>query len=1036
MFLNCHTYYSFRYGTLSVPRLLGLAQKHKVKRIALTDINNTSGILEAMRDAPKYGVQVIPGIDFRKGSEQLYIGLAQNQAGFAALNRFLSHHLIEEKPLPAHAPVLADSYFIYPFNDQNAAWLSNQLANKGTDKACEHTFLGVQLHQLNLLKGNKYRKLYGNMMALLPVTFEHKKDFNAHRLLRAIDNNCLLSKLPESEQARQDEQFALENLVMSQFEEFSFLVANTKRILDGCFVHFQFGVSKNKRFFLEDEAADLEMIRKLAFEGALERYPVLTSTIEKRIEKELEIIQQKNYLSYFLIAWDIVSFARKKGFFYVGRGSGANSIVAYCLRITDVDPIDLDLYFERFINLYRESPPDFDLDFSWKDRDEVLVHIFERYGADYVCLLATYNTFQLNSTMRELGKVFGLPKAEIEELIVQYKKKDPPHEFGKLIYTYGAYLQDWPNHLSIHAGGVLISELPIYHYTATNLPPKGFPISHFDMHLAEDIGLYKFDILSQRGLGHIKDGVALVRENRGVELDIHDIPKFKQDEAIKQLLRTGNTMGCFYVESPAMRMLLSKLRTQTYLELVAASSIIRPGVARSGMMREYILRHRFPEKHKEIHPVMADIMPDTYGIMVYQEDVIKVAHYFAGLSLGEADVLRRGMSGKYRSRDEFQKVKQQFFDNCKRMGHNDKLASEVWFQIESFAGYSFAKGHSASFAVESYQSLYLKAYYPIEFMVGVVNNFGGFYHTEYYLQEAQRGGAILEAPCVNESVYLTSLSGKVIHLGFVHLLNFETSAAHIIVAERKRAGAYTSLANFMERTGLAIEQAIILIRIGAFRFTGKDKKALLWDVHLLKHLSTAKKSDFVLKDAADRPEANRFAPNSMPSFAPSSAPNFEHDYIWQPQVASLFPEYNVAINYTLPPLDHQPKDDILDQIELLGFPLVSPFELLSDELKAKATSIRETMPTESVARFAAKVVEILGYLVTLKPTRTVKGDVMYFGTFLDIEGNWLDTVHFPPIAKQYPFSGKGIYRLHGKWIEEFGFYSLEVMKMEKVQYSF
>ena len=276
---------------------------------------------------------------------------------------------------------------------------------------------------------------------------------------------------------------------------------------------------------------------------------------------------------------------------------------------------------------------------------------------------------------------------------------------GKLVYLYGEYLKDFPSHLSIHAGGVVIAQKPIYSYTATFRPPKGFPTAQFSMIEAEEIGLYKFDILSQRGLGHIREAVDIVKQNRGDDIDIYDIATFKADPCIAEQLERGHTMGCFYVKSPVMRMLLCKLKANDYLGLVAASSIIRPGVAQSGMMRQYILLHRDPSRRKMMHPMMMNIMHETYGVMVYQEDVIKVAHLFAGLDLGEADVLRRGMSRKYRSREEFDRTKDKFFNNCNRKGYSPALSAEIWRQVESFAGYSFAKGHSASFAVESYQSL-------------------------------------------------------------------------------------------------------------------------------------------------------------------------------------------------------------------------------------------------------------------------------------------------------------------------------------------
>jgi DNA polymerase-3 subunit alpha len=315
------------------------------------------------------------------------------------------------------------------------------------------------------------------------------------------------------------------------------------------------------------------------------------------------------------------------------------------------------------------------------------------------------------------------------------------------------------------------------------------------MVVAEDIGLYKFDILSQRGLGKIKDTVEIVKYNAtdNQNFDIHDIKRFKQDPRIKHLLRNAKAIGCFYVESPAMRMLLKKLRVDNYLGLVAASSVIRPGVAKSGMMREYILRYRNPERRNDAHPILLDIMPETYGVMVYQEDVIKVAHHFGGLTLGEADMLRRGMSGKFRSREEFLKVKQQFFDNCKADGKPDALVRDIWRQIESFAGYAFAKGHSASYAVESYQSLFLKAYHPLEYMVATLNNGGGFYRAELYVHEARMHGGLIEAPCINRSYHATVIQGKTIYLGFSFLRAMESNTVKKILIERERRGSFESM---------------------------------------------------------------------------------------------------------------------------------------------------------------------------------------------------------------------------------------------------
>jgi DNA polymerase-3 subunit alpha len=321
------------------------------------------------------------------------------------------------------------------------------------------------------------------------------------------------------------------------------------------------------------------------------------------------------------------------------------------------------------------------------------------------------------------------------------------------------------------------------------------------MHNAEDFGIYKFDILSQRGLGHIKETVKHVKRNKGIDVDIHRFKDFKEDETVKELLRNSKAMGCFYVESPAMRMLLGKLRCEDYLTLVAASSIIRPGVASSGMMRAYIERYhavRNNRSYEAIHPKMDELMKETYGVMVYQEDVIKVAHEFAGITLTEADVLRRGMSGKYRSREEFELVKDRFFEECHKKNYAQHVIDRVWLEIESFSGYSFAKGHSASYAVESYQSLYLKAHYPLEFMVGVINNFGGFYKTEFYFHEARMNGGHIEAPCVNNSEHLTTLYDDHIYIGFIHIKSLETKIAQSITLNASKMDSIKVLIIFFE----------------------------------------------------------------------------------------------------------------------------------------------------------------------------------------------------------------------------------------------
>lgn len=987
MYLNCHTAFSFKYGTLPVQKLVEEARRCGVRKLALTEINNVASYIEMLRVcrtpsfAPLQGgndgsLEIVLGVEFRNKEsdhELLYIMLARNNNGFEKINRFLSHHNATGKPFPQRAPEIEEVFVIYPFGKTEEELLR------------PNEFVGVGLHQLNQYNRFPNRKAHEHQFVLLhPVTFSGKIDFNVHRLLRAIRYNTVLSKLQPHQQARADEIMIPVAELKSRLTDYPGLIENTARLLDQCSVDFTLGEDKNKKHVTGSEASDWEFLVTQAWEGFQRLYDAGDPVLRERFQRELTIIRQKGFCAYYLIAYDLVCFARASNFDFVGRGSGANSMVAYCLGITNVDPVELDLYFERFLNTERTSPPDFDIDFSWDNRDAIYEYLFSRYGNDHVCLLGTHVTYQKRSVLRELGKVFGLPKNEIDALVDYPDENRNRDHITELIFKYADRIKDFPANISIHAGGVLITEKPIYAYTATELPPKGLPVSHFEMHNAEDFGIYKFDILSQRGLGHINETVKHIKRNRGVDVNVYRFGDFKKDEKIKQLMRTGKTMGCFYVESPAMRMLLGKLRCEDYLTLVAASSIIRPGVARSGMMRAYIERFhavRNGGTYESIHPKMDELLKETYGVMVYQEDVIKVAHYFAGLTLTEADVLRRGMSGKYRSREEFKRVQDAFFENCRQRNYPEQVIERVWYEIESFSGYSFAKGHSASYAVESYQSLYLKAHYPLEFMVGVINNFGGFYKTEFYVHEARMNGAVIEAPCVNHSEHLTTIYGNRLYLGFIHLKSLETRIAQQIAVERSHRGTFKSLNDFLRRVPAGLEQVRILIRAGAFRFIGKSKQRLLWEAML--YFSQAR---------TKTPAAELF--DTEPA------------------------------DYPLPPLQRGELEDAFDEIELLGFPLCDPFRLV--------TPVESTHTAADLPGCTGKPVCILGYMVTIKYTSTIKGEPMYFGTFYDKQGVVFDTVHFPDSARRFPFRGRGFYRVKGVVVEDFGVSMIEVNCMEKI----
>jgi error-prone DNA polymerase len=1041
MYLNCKTYFSLKYGTYSTEELVQEAAEKYVAALALTNINSTADAWPFYTACKQNNIKPVLGAEIRNGDKLLYILLAVNNKGFEWINSFISAHFRENKPFPS--PTAITEYY-YTAND---GYVIYPLDTKPPEALQRNELIGIQPTEVNKIYSIPvaYRD---KLVIRQPVTFRDDDHYYVHKLLRSIDHNVVETKLPPGAICGSHERFMSQEEIFRAFKTYPAIVTNTLKLLDGCNVEMDLMQPKNKRYFTTCKKDDVQLLRKLAIDGLQQRYGVRNKMAAERVEKELEIIDRLDFTAYFLITWEIIRYAKSRSFYHVGRGSGANSIVAYCLKITDVDPLELNLYFERFLNPERTSPPDFDIDFSWLDRDEIIDYIFKRYGEQYVALVGAYVTFQQRAVVRELAKVFGLPAPEIDGLsrlplinreafeawgclrakpgsvddfqkgiaYFQTAQKDinypaiikklckkyqltaqeenallqSPMAAGiideitwKILY-YSSFIHGFPNLISIHAGGMLITEKPIHAYTATFFPPKGFPTTQIDMHVAEDVGLDKLDILSQRGLGHIKETVRLVYENQGIRIHIDEVESFKKDPQVKARLQQVNTVGCFYIESPAMRQLLSKLRCDNYEALVVASSIIRPGVAQSGMMREYIMRYLDPAKTVYLHPCMEEILGETFGVMVFQEDVMKVGHYFGGLSLAEADTLRRAMSGKYRSNNHFNLMKDRFFQNCMEKGYPLELTAEVWRQMESFAGYSFCKAHSASFAVESFQDLYLKAYFPIEFMVGVINNFGGFYSTELYFIELRKAGGIPHLPCVNSSYYNTTIDGKDVYTGFVHIKELEAAMAQLIPAERERNGVYLDMSDFIKRTAIQPEQLNVLISVGAFRFTGKSKKQLLWEANFLqKHRKAL-------------------------------VPCYE-----------LFEER--PVNYQLPELADDPIDDMYDEYEILGFRFGNPFDLMQEQA---ITGIR----AKDLQQHLGKQVTMTLYFIDYKVVPTSNNNTMSFGAFMDEDMEWVDTVHFPPSFSRYPLQGRGFYHIRGKVVEDFGFHSVEVAFMEKLGY--
>lgn len=971
MYLNVHSQYSLRYGTMSIKSVVEEAVTRGVTQMALTDINNCTGMMEFMRECDRVGIKPIAGMEIRKDKRLLYICIAKNKEGMLEINEFISFHNLSQTEKPEECPSFKHAFCIYPFNYKK--------------RLKPNEFIGIRYDEVHFLYNQDISVVKSKLVALLPVFISNKVEYRLHEYLRSIDVNALLTTIDPEEKCAPKDMFLTQAELETRFLEYPFILSQTKELMAECVMDYPRGqVKRNRKTFTGSEIEDRELLKALAYNGVVSRYGMYHEEAIKKVDEELSVIFEMGFCAYFLITWDIVRYASDNCYFHVGRGSGANSTVAYCLRITDVDPLKLDLYFERFLNNKRSSPPDFDLDFSWDEREDVQKYIFRKYGKAHTALLGTMSTFKDRSIIREIGKVMGLPKTEIDGYMDPARSAElkDNHTFQK-INAICDLIREMPNQRSIHAGGVIISEEPICYYTALDLPPKGMPTVQWDMYEAEAIGYDKYDILSQRGIGHIKEAVKLVYQNQKTAINIHDTKGFMEDENLNNKLKSGDTIGCFYIESPAMRQLLTKLRCKNYLTLIAASSIIRPGVAKSGMMKTYINNYHHPENVVYLHEVMKEQLEETFGVMVYQEDVIKICIHYAGMDGTDADILRRGMSGKYRSRVEFDRLVEKFHEGAKMLGRPEKTTQEVWRQVSSFAGYSFSKAHSASFAVESYQSLFLKTYYPKEFMVAVLNNYGGFYNRPLYVKELQKAGATVHLPCVNKSTEVVSLFADQAYLGFIGIQGLEDRLITLIPLERARNGKYSNLEDVVKRTGIGLDQLIILIRVGALRFTKKSKKTLLWDAHLL--LGRKVKQE-----------------NHTELFA------------------------SEAKMYALPELVNTDLENAYHELELLGFPVtLTMFDLLK-------TNYRGEVRMNNLKQHLGQIVKIVGLYVCEKTVRTKNGSKMWFGTFLDVDGNFFDTTHLSKATPIYPFRGTGCYLILGRVVEDFGFPSIEVSRFAKL----
>lgn len=789
--------YSFHFGTTQPAELARRARELGYGALALTDRNGVYGLPSFIEACEASGLKPILGAELIQGGSRALL-LAEDEVGFSRLSRLLTERA--EGRLELRHSLLSDR--------KGLAVLTDDL---GLLEAAS----GLEGFNALLTPGN--RRLWARLgsfglpsVAAGEVRFLAPEDRALQRLLVAIGANKTVDEVREEELSPEaallvgPEQFR--SIYAARPDALEANEALVERItLTSLFRGWVF-----PRYGTGEKGGAPALLRRLVLEGAARRYGETGEAVRKRIDYELGIIEGKGFSDYFLVVRDIVRKASRT----CGRGSAAASIVSYCLGITDVDPIRYDLYFERFLNPGRKDPPDIDIDFAWDERDGLLEQVIGEYGPSRAARVANHVCFQRRSALRETARAYGMPEGEIAAF-ERRVRVDPAtamegaDETWKAIAGLAPRIVGFPRNLGVHSGGVIIVPDELSGHVPLERTGSGIRVTAWDKEGVEDSGLVKIDLLGNRSLAVVRDALANLAEN-GVAVDEASW-KPAEDPATVELLAQGDTMGVFYVESPAMRLLQKKTGRGDFEHLVIHSSIIRPAANR--YINEYIDRLN-GKRYPPLHPLLEGLFDETFGIMCYQEDVCKAAVALAGFSPAEADGIRKVLSKKD-VKARLETYREKFFAGARAKGVEEPSILEVWSMIESFSGYSFVKAHSASYAMLSFRSAWLRRHHPAEFMAAVMSNHGGFYSTLAYASESRRMGLGLLPPDVNESEARCRGRGKSLRFGLEMILSLNAATAARIVAERRRGGPYASVDDLARRARPDRTDAEALVGSGA-----------------------------------------------------------------------------------------------------------------------------------------------------------------------------------------------------------------------------
>lgn len=846
--LQVRSGYTFMHSTVKINQLVKKAKQDGMAAIALTDHNVLHGAIEFYRSCKQEEIKPIIGMETTvevNGKINNVLVLAKNNLGYQSLLKISSMiQTAEEKQvqLSNFSELIRDCFLILPIETTQLKDLFNENDQEALQAFLqvwpEQPLIGINRFELDLIR--TANQLDVDLVALGDVRYVEKTDQQAYRYLRAIDQKVKL--VVQDTQPYQH--FFTQTEAEVYFQDQLKLTKKTLEIADQCQVSFDFDQQLLPKFPLPAQKPAHAYLRERCEQALVEKYSAANQQkAQARLDYELSIIKNMDFSDYFLIVWDFVRFAKTVGILVgPGRGSAAGSLVAYLLGITNIDPIQYNLLFERFLNPERISMPDIDIDFSDYRRNEVIEYVKGKYGYDSVAQIGTFGSFKTRSTIRELAKVFDLANEDLtfilneipgqgaksvgktikqSQSLLDYINHNP---YLKDFFKVASVIEDLPRNMSTHAAGVIIHDHPLVEFVPLTTDGSGNKLTQFAMGDVERIGLLKMDFLGLRNLTTIERIMKMITRYEGNDIDLDQIPL--DDSATYAIFQTGKTNGIFQFESQGMKNVLTRLKPTHFEDVVAVNALYRPGPM--DFIDTYIKRKNNREKVSYMHSDLKPILESTYGVLIYQEQIIQLAHRFAGLSLGKADILRRAVSKK--DRDELEDLKQQFIDGCLNKGYSQKIADELFSWIVRFANYGFNRSHAVAYSMIAYYLAYFKANYPVYFIIELLNTvIGEQIKTANYIKEAKQNKLTLLAPTINKSHYYYQPENGQIRMGLSSIKRLSYPVVSEIIQVRKKAN-FKSLFDFCMRVDLKIVNRgsiETLILAGAFDEFGVERASLL-----------------------------------------------------------------------------------------------------------------------------------------------------------------------------------------------------------------